>query len=488
MQQAYGAGLIEAFFTAPLIYQHFQNRVGGICESSQAMQDFCLKAEKFVEENRDWILKMISMHCPTDLNDPECDPYWHNLRLIFKQLDGLQDMYDRLADQDIVPSLPFGTMYLMNIMVDIGDLSEALVPNMRANLTPGAGHCSLLVKVLPNNADLLVSHVTWDHYNGMTRILKKYDFDFGPENYAMPGRVTTFSGYPGMLYSGDDFHIMSPSNIVSAETTIGNDNTKLWKYVQPEATIFTGFRTILANRLSNSSQEWVDLFANWNSGTYNNEWIIVDYKKFQPGQELPDEGLMSVSDQLPGYIHSKDMSYFLKQNSYFPSYNIPFFEEVFHMGGSDAFVEKYGDWFTHDKNPRGLIFARDHNNVVDMDTMTTLMRYNKFQTDPLAACNCTPGYSGENAISARSDLNPANGTYPFSSLGHRNHGGTDMKTTSSSLAKKLQFVAVSGPTFDDQPVFKWSTSDFKDKVPHHGLPDVWNFEPEIHEWKIPHYS
>lgn len=54
-------------------------------------------------------------------------------------------------------------------------------------------------------------------------------------------------------------------------------------------------------------------------------------------------------------------------------------------------------------------------------------RYNDFQHDPLSKCACSPPYSGENGISARSDLNPANGTYPFGALGHRSHGGTDMK-------------------------------------------------------------
>jgi len=54
-------------------------------------------------------------------------------------------------------------------------------------------------------------------------------------------------------------------------------------------------------------------------------------------------------------------------------------------------------------------------------------RYNDYTHDPLSACNCTPPYSAENAISARCDLNPANGTYPFDSLGHRSHGGSDAK-------------------------------------------------------------
>ena len=35
--------------------------------------------------------------------------------------------------------------------------------------------------------------------------------------------------------------------------------------------------------------------------------------------------------------------------------------------------------------------------------------------------------------SHRNDLNPKNGTYPFGALGHRSHGGTDMKLTSYSM-------------------------------------------------------
>lgn len=57
-----------------------------------------------------------------------------------------------------------------------------------------------------------------------------------------------------------------------------------------------------------------------------------------------------------------------------------------------------------------------------------LNRYNNFKEDPLSRCEgCDPPANGENAISARSDLNSANGTYPFGALRQRQHGGTDMK-------------------------------------------------------------
>jgi hypothetical protein len=47
--------------------------------------------------------------------------------------------------------------------------------------------------------------------------------------------------------------------------------------------------------------------------------------------------------------------------------------------------------------------------------------------DKFSRCNCTPPYTAEAGISARGDLNPANGTFPFPGMGHVNHGGLDMK-------------------------------------------------------------
>ena len=61
-------------------------------------------------------------------------------------------------------------------------------------------------------------------------------------------------------------------------------------------------------------------------------------------------------------------------------------------------------------------------------SIVSAFRYNNFKEDPLSKCDgCNPPGNGENAISARSDLNPANGTYPFGALKQRQHGGTDMK-------------------------------------------------------------
>lgn len=43
----------------------------------------------------------------------------------------------------------------------------------------------------------------------------------------------------------------------------------------------------------------------------------------------------------------------------------------------------------------------------------------------------------------------------------------------------MQFVAVSGPTYDQLVPFQWSTSDFKDNTPHMGHPDTFKFDPVV---------
>lgn len=186
-----------------------------------------------------------------------------------------------------------------------------------------------------------------------------------------------------------------------------------------------------------------------------------------------------------------------------------FYPEIYTASGWHEAVKKYGDWFTYDRSPRSQIFRRDQGKVHDIDSMFKLMRcvhvlekearflqdpsrfstrtgrsslrrYNDFQHDEFSRCECTPPYSAENAISARCDLNPANGTYPFAALGHRSHGATDAKITNSELFKTLEFLAVSGPTHDPLPPFQWSKSGLNDL--HEGHPDIWKFKPEIHRW------
>lgn len=45
------------------------------------------------------------------------------------------------------------------------------------------------------------------------------------------------------------------------------------------------------------------------------------------------------------------------------------------MSGNEEQVKKHGNWFTHDKCPRALMFKRDQHKVNSMETLMKLMRY-----------------------------------------------------------------------------------------------------------------
>ena len=492
-EQAYAAGLAEAHVTSDLIELAWINTVDGYCDPKK-LSVYCRKLKKHLDVNIEWMIETLE-------GAAEGDPYWHQVRLVLNQLAGLEDGVDAKSPRDRprvwVTSLGF---LLFQINGDLEDLESVYQRDASAELglarrpahVLGSGSCSALIKLLPNNTDLLFSHDTWSVYNTMLRINKRYDFQFrmtaDSTSKPVPGRTISFSSYPGSIFSGDDFYISS-AGLAIMETTIGNSNATLWDDVKPKGQVLEWMRNIVANRLASTGKEWTDYFKRYNSGTYNNQWMIADYKLFKPGKALPEKDLLWVLEQIPGFIHADDQTQLLKDQTYWPSYNIPFYKDVFNLSGSLPNVAKFGDWFTYEKNPRARIFARDHKHVKDMATMKKIMRYNNYINDPASACaKCSPIHaSAENAIMARSDLNPADGTYPFGALGSRCHGGTDTKITDSSMVVGLSFVAQSGPTSDDQPVFKWSDSKANacsdsSLYKHYGHPDSWNFPAVQVEW------
>ncbi|XP_022093226.1 putative phospholipase B-like 2 [Acanthaster planci] len=473
--QAYAAGLVEGFLTADYIYMEWFNTQASFCHT---MTPDCEKIKSFLGENLEWMKQQVELN-------PD-DPYFYQMGLVLNQVDGVKDGYMNKPHRPTIDIDPFGFL-LFQAGGDLDGIEAALKADGGRKRGRFSGHCSALIKLLPGNKDLYVSHVTWTEYGDMLRIVKKYNLPFrmSPQlSEIVPGREVTFSSYPGPIISGDDYYITG-SGLVTMETTIGNENPDLWKFVKSKGTVLEWMRTVLANRLASSVTEWTDIFSKYNSGTYNNEWMVVDYKHFTPGQPLPTEGVFALLDQIPGQIESKDLTQLLSQQTYWPSYNIPYFPDIFKNGGFAEEAAKYGSFFIYDKAPRANIFRRDHHKVTDLASMIKLMRYNDFQHDPFSRCNCTPPYSGENGISARSDLNPPNGTYPFPALGFRCHGGTDMKVTSSDMYRSLSMVAVSGPTHDQQPVFQWSKSRCDKEQLHMGQPDLFNFDPVKVVWEKP---
>ncbi len=45
-------------------------------------------------------------------------------------------------------------------------------------------------------------------------------------------------------------------------------------------------RVRLANHVARNGKEWFEYFKQHNSGTYNNQYMIIDYKLFEPNNGL----------------------------------------------------------------------------------------------------------------------------------------------------------------------------------------------------------
>eukprot|EP00092_Neocalanus_flemingeri_P103749 GFUD01132792.1.p1 GENE.GFUD01132792.1~~GFUD01132792.1.p1 ORF type:complete len:465 (+),score=101.42 GFUD01132792.1:343-1737(+) len=454
----------------------------GICKGEKGSK-VCQYMKDQIKVNDDWIKDTVQ-------EKAENDPFWHMVNLFYQQMEGITEGWinktlkqeaELPPDFDLVSGIK-----LINYIADMFDYMEKY--NLEAkevianNVTRPT--CSALIKHLPDQADLYVSHNTWHEYRAMGyRFLKKYQLNYHVlpgSKEIVPGHTATMSSYAGTILSLDDFVTLS-SGLVSTETSLFVYNSSLFGASDPREQVFEPARVMAANRLATTGKEFTDMVSLYNSGTYNNQWMVVDNKLFTPGQTTLSKGLFWVLEQIPNFIHKEDLTSVLSKKTFWPSYNSPYFQDVFNKSGNYDLMLKLGDWFSYDRTPRALIFARDVPQVSDIPSMIKLMRYNDYTKDPLSACNCTPAYSAENAISARCDLNPRNGTYPFGALGHRSHGGTDMKLTTSALASKLQFIAQSGPTWDPLPPYRWSEQDFLD-TPHVGHPDLWQFAPVIPMW------
>lgn len=175
---------------------------------------------------------------------------------------------------------------------------------------------------------------------------------------------------------------------------------------------------------------------------------VVDYKLFTPGQPLLP-GTLWIGEQIPGLFQVGDQTASLQALGYFASYNIPLYKNVWTLSGYEAgcvVPNKNADpqqcsW--HDC-ARANIFRRDQAEVKDMDGMKRIMRYNKWQTDPLSLKDACKG------ISARCDLNT-----PWSAPtlnGYSAFGGVDCKISNDQFIKKRTASIVAGPSWDDQVI------------------------------------
>ena len=237
---------------------------------------------------------------------------------------------------------------------------------------------------------------------------------------------------------------------------------------------------MVANRLSNSGKEWVNTFKKYNSGTYNNQFQILDMKKIDlNNQKVEDSDVLWIIEQLPNYTEEHDVTQILKYG-YWPSYNVPYSKYIFEYSGYKEYIEKFPELFNiYDYNNcgRAKIIRRDNYKIKDIESFKTFLRYNDFKNDNFSdgdACN---------SIACRSDLYEDKNIECF--------GATDAKFTSLKNFKENGYIyIISGPTNDQQKIFDWNDTfcnkneSLKEKWAYYGQINKYNFDWQIYKSKL----
>eukprot|EP00931_Biecheleriopsis_adriatica_P105978 TRINITY_DN80495_c0_g1_i1.p1 TRINITY_DN80495_c0_g1~~TRINITY_DN80495_c0_g1_i1.p1 ORF type:complete len:662 (-),score=161.32 TRINITY_DN80495_c0_g1_i1:24-1721(-) len=494
--KTYAAGYMEGLMTSVRISEFYANSQKLLLRKDKSANALSAIRE-FFNKQLTFARSMTNMEHYIFSQEPE-DPYWKHVRYTFFQMWGVLDGYNAAALRFGGDTLELEDIVFMNAGGELPQLMEAFASDARVHRAartqapsflqrtslrtkPPAmqedplddahwmkrvaesGRCSALVRLAEGDRDLLMGHTTWDDYSKMTRIFKFY-------NFSMPAAETSatriaFSSYPGAVTSTDDFYVMS-SGITTMETSLEILDPTVWDKVHdfPRFASIPNFMHLMAvNRMAKSSAHWAKLFSKANTGTFTSQWMVTDYNEFKRGEPIPDSTFW-VIEMIPGVSEMRDMSGYLREKRYWPSFNRPFFATTREASGFSAAERTHGMLYSYEANPRATIFLQGAPAVNDLAEMRTLMNRNQYPLSSVA--NNDPGHE----ISARYDLSPA--------LKIPN-GGIDAKVVSRCLVKQLQVQAVSGPSHQSLQPFRWKGPEGDEiwpDYPHAGMPDEWNFD------------
>lgn len=491
------AGFGEGFVTAQRIAAHSYNvfewlkQMTPKNETEKTMQSILT----WLEEQDTWMMEQIESKQASD-EETEDDAFWESLQLIMKQFEGLVRGYNYA--QEVDPSLPLLSRTTFLVLCGIGELFDVLPAvssgsrkdheyfmkldpvSLRVELE-NRGHCSGFIRVAGDLSDIMFGHSSWFVYPVMVRIYKHYDWS-GLTGSWRQSSYSSLSSYPGTLESVDDFYMLG-SGLAVIQTTNGIFNMSLYDDLTPSS-VLAWQRVLAANLISSNGKDWADALDTHNSGTYNNQYMVLNLNLFEAGKPLK-EGLLWVAEQIPGLILRADVTQIL-EFGHWPSFNIPFFNYIYEVSGYKEVMEQQerrGEEFadvvkglSYQLAPRAQIFRRDAGTVQTMDDMMNFMRYNEYKIDPYAEGNPW------SAICARGDLLNATEPYNLPPIG-RASGCTDSKLSNVSMFWERKAYAVNGPTYDDEYIkpFQWSTSGLAAKSPHKGQPDIFNFKYKLQQ-------
>lgn len=408
--QSYVAGYMEGDLAYEPIWDVYSNNLLFINELSQTQQQ---DAMEFMHNQTNWIRSQIA-------SNPG-DEYWDLVNTTLAQQQGMYDGYmaaiKRAQRQDM--SLTYDQFYLNSYNSDYFDVAAKFVGS--SNRPP---KCSFLARI--TNENLYVSHTTWFDYIGLLRVYKVYDLFL--QNSLVQTQRISYSGQPGYASSQDDFYILDNGKFVS-ETSLNTDNNDVFSWIHYDSIPYW-IRVTVANYMYDTQQNWVNTFFAHRSGTYNNQWLIVDFNKFNAskGDFSAAKDIIWLVEEFYSLTSAQDVTQtLLIPQGFVGSYNVPYDPQIQALSQNPT---------NYTNDPRAILFGKYAPTVQTLDDFRNVMRRNNI-SDTGSYCE---------AIAARCDLQNPN-KFPM--------GALDCKVTSDSLATTHQAYIIAGPT--TEVVFLLST-------------------------------
>lgn len=503
--QAYSAGLLEGSLTWQLIYWHWQNTVDDVCEDQM---QFCSHVRSFIKINSENIKHLAE-------KNGDSDPFWHQVQLFYVQLDGLETGWRhgvQRSRQEI--DIPHHDFLWMNMVSDLAALehefnSSVEDPKFPFIFSTAASFSSAFVKFSAETGELYAAHNSGGLFQSMLRVLKRYQFGYHHTSDAnsnpVPGQIITFSSYPGVIHSQDDFYLVAGQpEFGKRQHQLAVLGTAFNSYIRssvarlnPIEQVLIGPRVMAANRLAQGGYLWGHYLSQTDSCTASKQWLILNYghiagsetptalpvdKKFsnkllsslpskmqaiEKTSKVPiiaNNGLLWVVEQMSGFTHCTDHTNTLQHTGFWVSNGLPHYQDTNHTSRWTGTGSK-----SHAQAA--------NNGLVDAFNLTSMMRLMRNNTFLLNSHLVSPN----NKSSSSLNLPPM--------------GTIDSKILMVSPFQKIQLQVVSGPLstyvqnnknnsenirFQDVP-FQWSKSQFANET-HVGLPDSWQFEAVQPEW------
>ena len=466
--QAEGAGRLEGALTKERIYNFFLNLEQEV--------DINERISKFFEDQEAFVIDSV------EKGEGSRDPMLYNAYLIKKQYNGMMEQYNITADAD--KKLTKNNFHLMNYYAELFDLADKYRVEVEGEtdykqmdneqllkIFLERTHCSALFKLKNDFSDLYFGHNTWNTYFSTIRLIKEYNFNFN--NRWVRSKNIIFTSYPASISSIDDFYITS-HGLIAIETTNSMYNDSLYSEINPN-TLFTCERAMICNRISNSSKEWAENFAKYNSGTYNNQFMILDKNKVNLVNKSIEQDAFYIVETLPGLVKINNVTDIFKFG-YWSSFNLPFDKEIYDLSGLKEVIDsrpEAASYLSYDMCARTKIFRRDQWSSDNLDGFMKLMRYNDYLHDPFSEGN--PSY----AISSRSDLaGSCSGAYD-----------SKVGVLSDWNETYVKFRLIGGPTFNEElgiEPFAWENASERCRNhAHNMIPDVLKFDWIEYENEFP---